>query len=170
MFCSNISLRSPPSVLRTQMDIVNSQPSVLKSCSDIPLTRTSTASHSEFHYTSHRVRPPGLYKSMSSNNIPPPPATLHPARWTNTQRPLRYPSSSSTRPMGLPYTISQQSLNSQCQCQCDCSRKQVSYVVSDLTGKSRYFFVPEVEFQTRDLQNLNTNRWRSTRLPHLISN
>lgn len=128
---SLIPYRFPQSVLmeesstarRNQVDLLNSQQSIMKSSSDIPLNRTPTSSHSEPHYNYHRVMPPALYKSISSN-IPPP---HYPSRWAVHQtRPWRYPSSSTTRPVGLPYSISQQSLNSRagCQCQCDSIRKQ----------------------------------------------
>jgi hypothetical protein len=137
IFCPNVALRFPQSVLmeesstarRNQVDLLNSQQSIMKSSSDIPLNRTPTSSHSEPHYNYHRVMPPALYKSISSN-IPPP---HYPSRWAVHQtRPWRYPSSSTTRPVGLPYSISQQSLNSRagCQCQCDSIRKQVSRSVS----------------------------------------
>ncbi|KDR20115.1 uncharacterized protein LOC110829337 isoform X2 [Zootermopsis nevadensis] len=126
--------RYPPSVLeessisrRSQIDLLNSQQSVLKSSCEIPMTRTLTPSNSEPYYTSHRAIPIGLYKSMSSNNIPPPVVPYYPGRITQLQmRPWRYPSSSVARPVGLPYSISQQSLNSRvgCQCQCDSNRKQ----------------------------------------------
>jgi hypothetical protein len=114
---------------RSQLDLFNSQPSMMKSSSDIPLNRAPTPSHSELHYNSHRVVPSVLYKSISSNMLPP----HYPSRGTVHQtRPWRYPSSSTTRPVGLPYSISQQSLISRagCQCQCDSFRKQVSRFVS----------------------------------------
>jgi hypothetical protein len=111
------------------MDLLNSQPSVPRSSCEIPLSRAPTPSHSESYYTSHRPLPHVLYKSMSSNNILPPPAHVYSGRGTLQQmRPWRYPSSSTARPVGLPYSISQQSLSCRagCHCQCDCSRKQVS--------------------------------------------
>jgi hypothetical protein len=110
------------------MDLINLQPSVPRSC-EIPLNRAPTPSHSEPYYTSHRPLPHVLYKSMSSNNILPTPAPFYCSRGALQQmRPWRYPSSSTTRPVGLPYSISQQSLSCRagCHCQCDCSRKQVS--------------------------------------------
>jgi hypothetical protein len=139
MFCSDCTVRSSPSAVmeelstarRSQVDLPNSHPSMMKSSSDIPLNRTPTPSHSELHYNSHRVMPPLLYKSISSN-FPPPHyqsrGAVHPTR------PWRFPSSSSstTRPVGLPYSISQQSLNSRtgCQCQCESIRIQVSRLIS----------------------------------------
>ena len=137
IFCSDCALRSPPSVLmeelstarRSQMDLLNSHPSMMKSSSDIPLNRTPTASHSELHYNSHRVMPSVLYKSISSN-IPPP--HYHSRGSFHPTKPWRFPSSSTTRPVGLPYSVSQLSLNSRtgCQCQCDNIRKHVSCFVS----------------------------------------
>lgn len=132
---SLISCRLPPNVLqeessisrRSQVDLLNSQPSVPRSSCEIPLSRAPTPSHSESYYNPHRPLPHVLYKSMSSNNILPPPAPLYFSRGTPQQmRPWRYPSSSTTRPVGLPYSISQQSLSCRagCHCQCDCSRKQ----------------------------------------------
>jgi hypothetical protein len=166
IFRSNIAPRLPPNILqeessisrRSQMDLLNSQPSVLRSSCEIPLNRAPTPSHSELHYTSHRALPHVLYKSMSSNNIPPPPAPFYSGRGTPQQmRPWRYPSSSTTRPVGLPYSISQQSLSCRagCHCQCDSSRKQVSdfhslfrkqvscftFFIYSKTGEFHCFFV-----------------------------
>jgi len=114
---------------RSQLDLSNSHPSMMKSSSDIPLNRTPTPSHTELHYNSHRVIPSVLYKSVSSNILPP----HYPSRGAvHPTRPWRFPINSTTRPVGLPYSISQLSLNSRtgCQCQCDSIRIQVSCFVS----------------------------------------
>lgn len=124
------------------MDLLNSQPSVPRSSCEVPLNRAPTPSHSESYYTSHRPLPHVLYKSMSSNNILPTPPPFYSSRGTLQQmRPWRYPSSSTTRPVGLPYSISQQSLSCRaaCHCQCDGSRKQVSDFQS-LFGKQMSYF------------------------------
>jgi hypothetical protein len=136
-FCSDGTLRSPPNVLmeelsttrRSQVDLLISHPSMMKSSSDIPLNRTPTPSQTELYYNSHRVMPSVLYKSISSN-IPPP--HYHSRGAVHPTRPWKFSSSSTTRPVGLPYSISQQSLNSRtgCQCQCDSIRIQVSSFVS----------------------------------------
>jgi len=109
---------------RSQVDLSNSHPPMMKSSSDIPLNRTPTPSHTELHYNSHRVMPSVLYKSISSNMLPP---HYHSRGAVHPTRPWRFPISSTTRPVGLPYSISQLSLNSRtgCQCQCDSIRIQV---------------------------------------------
>ena len=136
-FCSDCTLRSPPSALieelstarRSQVDLLSSHPSMMKSSSDIPLNRTPTPSQTELHYNYHRVMPPMLYKSVSSNILPP---HYHSRGGVHPARPWRLLSSSTTRPVGLPYSISQQSLNSRTgsQCQCDSIRIQVSRFIS----------------------------------------
>ena len=110
---------------RSQVDLLISHRSMMKSSSDIPLNRTPTPSQTELHYNSHRVMPSVLYKSISGN-IPPP--HYHSRGGVHQTRPWRFLSSSTARPVGLPYSISQQSLNSRsgCQCQCDSVRIQVS--------------------------------------------
>jgi hypothetical protein len=121
------------------MDLLNSQSSVQRSSCELPPNRAPTPSHSEMYYTSQRTLPYALYKSMSSNNIVPPPAPFYSGRATPQHlKPWRYPSSSTTRPVGLPCSISQQSLSCRagCHCQCDSSRKQVSDFHSCLRSRS----------------------------------
>jgi hypothetical protein len=126
-----------------------------KSSSDTPLNRTPTPSQLELHYNSHRVMPSVLYKSISGN-IPPP--HYHSRGVVHPTRPWRFPNSSTTRPVGLPYSISQQSLNSRagCQCQCESIRIQVSRLVSLFRESSIVLFCLEKgEF----LPSLFRNRW-----------
>jgi len=139
-----MTLRFCPSVLEesaisrhSQMDLSNSQSSVPRSSCEIPVNRAPTPSHSEIHSTSHRALPLALYKSMSSNNIRPPPPTYYTGRATvQHTRQWRHPNSSTVRPIGLPYSISQQSLSSRvcCQCQCDSNRKQVCHSVLETSA------------------------------------
>jgi hypothetical protein len=151
------------------MDLVNSQPSAMKSSCELPLSRAPTPSHSEPHYTSHRPPSTGLYKSASSNNIPSP-VHYYPGRGGQLPtRPWRYPSSSVSRPVGVPFSISQQSLSSRvaCQCQCDGSRKQVSFFVllPWKWPKSFYFFVSEKGESPGRVSKQGSTEFESHQLP-----